>query len=381
MLAALVTYYLAGALAALYVAVAVRLARACSGRVASALLVLCAILSLAGAAAVVRHDGSYDFAAFHAGGALVGTQELYVDEALIRDETAVKGGFVHMPFFRLPSYGLLLKPLTWLPVPTARALWFAINAAGLVGSIVLWPNLGVAARIVASACFFPVYYTLLIGQDSALFLFLAAVATRCLVVRRDVAGGLALSLCAIKFSLGVALPVVLLAHRRWAAIASAAFGVAVQLVLSLVVQGPSWPRQYVAAFRSPAADVADFMPNLRGLFHWLPYATGLEVAGGVAILCLLYRSSRRSRVDVALAGGLAAGQLLSHHGYAYDAVVLVPLLAIGLGDVRTRPWTAALLPPVWFVVPRLLPLVILVVAGHMTVIGLALALIVVTARR
>jgi hypothetical protein len=280
MLAALVTYYLAGALAALYVAVAVRLARACSGRVASALLVFCAILSLAGAAAVVRHDGSYDFAAFHAGGALVGTQELYVDEALIRDETAVKGGFVHMPFFRLPSYGLLLKPLTWLPVPTARALWFAINAAALVGSIVLWPNLGVAARIVASACFFPVYYTLLIGQDSALFLFLAAVATRCLVVRRDVAGGLALSLCAIKFSLGVALPVVLLAHRRWAAIASAAFGVAVQLVLSLVVQGPSWPRQYVAAFRSPAADVADFMPNLRGLFHWLPYATGLEVAGG-----------------------------------------------------------------------------------------------------
>jgi hypothetical protein len=123
------------------------------------------------------------------------------------------------------------------------------------------------------------------------------------------------------------------------------------------------------------------MPNLRGLFHWLPFATGLEVAGAVAILCLLYGSSRRSRVDVALAGGLAAGQLLSHHGYAYDAVVLVPLLAIGLGDVRTRPWAAALLPPLWFVVPRLLPLVILVVAGHMTVIGIALALIVVTARR
>jgi len=334
----------------------------------------CALLSLLLADALVRGDRSYDFAAFYAAGQLAGTPELYSRSALAQAELAAHAT-TYLPFLRPPTYALALKLLTFLPAETARLFWAVLNAAALLAGIQLWPGLSRASRWAALAAFFPTYYVLSIGQDTPLVLLFCALAARLMANRRDIAGGLALSLCAIKFSLCLALPIVLIASRRWKVFGAAAAGVAVQFLFSWAIQGSGWPLQYAAAFVHPEADIPDHMPNLRGLLSWLPFGQIAEIVAAVAIGALVYRCARSVPLPVALAGGLAAGQILSHHGFSYDALVLLPLIVIGLERVALRHYALALLGPICFMVPRLYPLRVSAIAGHLVIIGATLAII------
>jgi hypothetical protein len=267
-----------------------------------------------------------------------------------------------------------------LPAGSARILWALLNAAALLAGVLLWPGLSRASRWAVLAAFFPCYYALRIGQDPSLLLLFGALAARLMANRRDIAGGAALSLCAIKFSLGLALPLVLVARRRWRAFGAASAGVTVQFLLSWAIQGSGWPRQYLATFLQPEADLPDYMPNLRGLFHLLPFTALAEILASVAIGAVVYRCARGVNLPVALAGGLAAGQLLSHHGFPYDVLVMLPLVAAGLDQPGSRPYALALLGPLCFVVPRLYPLHIVVLAGHVLIVGAGLAIILLLAR-
>ncbi len=291
---------------------------------------------------------SADFNCFRAGATLVGTGRLF-DPASIR---AVESRYLEREvyFARLPFFALLFKPFTWLPWTWGAELWRALNILAFLGSFLLWP-IQRRIRFLPAVCWsWPAAVLFNYGQDTALFLLAAAAAVVLLMRERDIEAGLALSLCSIKFNLVLALPVALLAARRWRALAGAAAGSAAILAISFLLEGPRWPLAMAAVTRQPGFDPRMWRrPTLGGLLDGVPFALALEIALSILVLAAVWLIGRRARPETALAAALAAGLLLSHHAHVYDCILLLPalfLLAQPPSPVPVRLWAFFLMSPV-----------------------------------
>ena len=285
-----------------------------------------------------------DFNQFYSASQLAGTGHIYDFGRL--QELELRNGPHPIPFGRFPVYAVLLKPLTFLPYSSARAVWLFVNLAALAGFAMLWPVHRRRDLILMLCWSCPAAILLSTGQDTGLFLFFVTAGLRLLQVKRDFAAGLVLSLCAAKFHLAFGIPVFLLARRKWGALAGGVAGGLVQLAISFAAEGREWPARLLQL-----SSISDFspspakMPNLLGLAHALPFGRALEVAAALVALSAVWIIARRSALAVGATAAVTAGLLASHHAYVYDAVLLLPAIALALRlpGPRVLRYTALLL--------------------------------------
>ena len=267
-----------------------------------------------------------DFNQFYSASKLAGTGQMYDWDRLQRLE--LRHGSHPIPFGRLPVYAVLFKPLTVLPHSYARVVWLVINAAALIGFVMLWPGGRRPDGIMMLCWSCPAAVLLSTGQDTGLFLFFIALGLRLLESQRGLAAGLVFSLCAAKFHLALGIPIFLLARRRWGALAGGAAGGLLQLAISFTAEGRDWPARLWRL-----SSISDFspspakMPNLLGLTHALPYGGVAQALLAVLVLVAVWIVSRRPGLRVGATAAVLGGLMVGPHAYVYDAILLLPACA------------------------------------------------------
>jgi hypothetical protein len=185
-----------------------------------------------------------------------------------------------------------------------------------------------------------------------------------LLGRRQISAGGLFGLLTIKPHLGLLLPVVCLAQRRWLTIGSAAATAFVLFGASIVVFGPeSWTAylEFLVEFqeRVRAQVSSDFMKYsssvlLAQQFVGLPkaFAYFIQIAISIGVVVIVYMAFRRPiREDLRLILVLVGVSLVTPFGFLYDlpfiAVATVLMARIGL---RTGflPLEAFWLAAIWF---------------------------------
>ena len=291
--------------------------------------------------------GGADFNEFYSAGRLAGTGRLYDWDALRRLE---RDHGPPLPCGRLPVVSFAMKPLTLASYRTARYLWLAISAAALLGFVWMWP--GVNRRLMLAAlAWLAVGYMLVLGQDTAVWLAAFAAGILLLECGKPRLAGVAFALCLSKYHLAVAIPVFLVAQKRWQTLAAGAATVAVLLAACFPIEGLAWPVRYWKTLSLPVYWVNSRMPNLHGIASWLPASAAIEAVAAAALLALLWRVCRGTgELGMAGAATAACGMMAGHHAYGYDCILLLPLAVIMLGSpgpLWLRGWAALLLTPVF----------------------------------
>lgn len=278
--------------------------------------------------------GVNDFAQLYAGATLVGTDDLYVPEANRAVHRRALGVEVESVYYsRPPFYAFLLKPLAGLDYLAAYWVFQAVSLAAL--GWFLWTFARGSTEVALFACLYPPLIIVpLNGQDVGLALALAGAGYLLMERDRQWAAGLVWSLCAIKPHLFVFLPVVLIAHKKWKALAGGAAGGAALLALSFIAQGRHWVRDYLALLRGPEIHPGpDHMPNFQALrvasdWGW-PEAwmwPAVALAGVLAALAIW----RTKDWALGFALSLPASILVSYHAYVQDTLLLLLTLALML---------------------------------------------------
>jgi len=323
--------------------------------------------------------GGIDFNEFYSASRLAGTGHLYDWDALRQLE---KDHGPPIPCGRLPVVSFAMKPLTLVGYLPARFLWLAISVAALIGFASLWPGVNRRIMLAALAWSIPAGYLLVLGQDTPVWLVSFAAGLLLLERGKPRLAGVAFALCLSKYHLGLAIPVFLVAQRRWQTLAAGGATVAALLAACFPIEGLAWPLRYWEIVRRPIFSVADGrMPNLRGIAYWLPVSGAIEAAAAAGLLILLWRVCRGTgEIGVAGAAAAACGLLLGHHGYANDCALLMPLavvMASKPGPVWIRGWATLLLTPVvtWLLISSQ------PVWGQALAVGFVFAALLVEARR
>ncbi len=313
---------------------------------------------------VVDTAREHDFLNLYTGGALVRDGQLpemhHVDVQLAKERTFVPGTRQLIPFVRLPVYGLLLSPLSWLPFGTAFWVWLAVQV-GVLLAIWRWiaQEFGAESLILASL-FPPTVLGIAHGQDCVL---MAAVVLGVYVLMRresDFAAGAVLGLGLIKFHLFLLWPLALIVQKKWRAVAGAAMMVAIEFGLSLLLVGPAGLRDYFSLLLRD--DLAYLMPseelmlNLRSVLLNLGlHSPPLEAIGIAAVVALTGWTCWNAPLWRWLAAISLGSLLIVPHVYGYDAaLLLVPaMVVVYRADSKIARATAgALLMPI----PLLMPL-------------------------
>jgi hypothetical protein len=297
-------------------------------------VVLCLVgVCLEGICLTQRPENADDFRALYRAAQLVGTTGGVYSHATSLPNTNQKTWF--LPFVRTPFYALLIKPLTALPYPAARAVWLALIAIALAALIPLFP--GPRDKLALALSFsLPVTYAAMLGQDIAFIVLIAFSAGRLAASGKEFQAGLAASLLAIKPTYLLPAGIVFLAKTRRGTY-GIVLGTAIQLAVSFLLEGPHWPSGLLAMLRDPRFDmVIERMLNVRAMAASLGLPPEVYILASIALLVWLWEIARRMDLRDALIAALPLGMLASPHSYVYDAVVLIPLLVRALSDTSQR---------------------------------------------
>lgn len=280
--------------------------------------ILAGILFTGALLAFTDHPGPNDFSQFYSASRLLPRVNTYDFARLAPLERQF--GTSPVPFLRPLWFALFLRPLALLPFPLALLAWRALQLAACLGFVFAWPErrLFTALALVWS---FPLSVALWSGQDTPFLLCGVGLILWLMGRRRPFAAGLVLAALTVKVHLFVLVPLVLLRHRMWRALAGAAAGVASLLAISLAVW-PGWLTAYAAALRTPegAGNIVN-MFNISGML--LPHTSAVIL---LSILVLAACCTVIWRADPALgtAAAILGGVLIAPHAYMYDALLWIP---------------------------------------------------------
>ncbi|MGP0020936.1 MAG: glycosyltransferase family 87 protein [Candidatus Sulfotelmatobacter sp.] len=364
--------------------------------------------------------GYPDFTIYYTAGTIVREgmgHALYDDAVQFRVQKAfapqVATRLGALPFNHPPFEAVLFVPLSYFPYRVAYLLWSVVNLAMLAGlPILLRPHVPVLngwrpwVWTVASLAFFPIFFSLLQGQDAILLLFLYGLAFVSWKEQRLVVAGAWLACGMFKFHLVLPFVLLMLIQEKTAQgrrkILTGFVGVGVILgAVSIAAVGVrqilSYPGYVLGLEKTMAmgAIMPSDMPNLRGILYLM--ASGVRHFD-VVVICLSaglyflaawicgspdddsldYDSNDATR-DLKFSLAVFATVLVSYHGLGYDLCVLaLPVLLVAgqLGHkIRWASWTgmgisaglaALLFSP--------LPLVLLMRYNRLALLGWALLL-------
>lgn len=330
-------------------------------------------LGLWGALIVGGHTEQADYTAFYTGWTIVADghgPELY-DPAVQADvQHEILGGRTFEaglnPFNNPPHLVVPFVPLAWLPLEASYLVW-AIAQLGLL-SWLMWRLWTVVAAdwsrderlvlVAASLAASPLLITFLQGAFSLLVCAVVTEAYIGLRARRDGRAGVWLALASIKPQAVVTLGVMLLAGRRWRAIAAGAGVGLVLAAVATVVLGPRIWTDYLSFLSRYVSTFDEFsvrpsvMWNLRGTLTLLigpdqaaGQATLINTVGlvgqvaGLAAVAWLWRGRWEPTsvaFDLRFALTLVLGLLTSPHLNPHDDLLLVPAAAIAYRGLRLR---------------------------------------------
>ena len=313
-----------------------------------------------------------DFNQFYSASKLAGTGRLYDWDALRKIE-AERGQEV--PTGRLPVELYGVKLIGWMPYRAAQVVWLVGSVVALILFAPAWPGANRLLMAAELAWSMPVALLLVYGQDTPFWLLWVALGLLLLERGSPRLAGVVLALCICKYHLSLGLPILLLAQKRWSALASACAAGAVLVAACFALEGWTWPAQYVAQAQFPMFSPAAFrMPNLHGIAWWFPWPVAVEIGLSAGVAALLWMVCRRaSNLGVAGAATAAAGLLLAGHCYANDCALLAPTLVFTIQRDSVprwlKFWALLLLTPA----PTLLLTTSKPFAGQILVVGFVIA--------
>jgi alpha-1,2-mannosyltransferase len=319
------------------------------GSIPSLLLFAQDLLDLRGMNLTSGHVWGRDFVNVWTGGHLVleGRSEMiyalrdYV--GYLRDLV----GAVEPHYYSYPPTSLFLAaPFALLPYLAALALWIAGGLAlflwaarPYVREVPCFPILFAAITPAGLINVWAGHYGFLIG---ALWL---ACFTR--IERRPAAAGAFAALLTIKPHLGLLLPPLLLARRKWRAIAVAALGSAAMLLASGAVFGFDLWVEYATKMSRFQASLLDhrtsfFLAMMPGTFISIRYSGASDIVAWVPHICagiaaafMVWRAERRgaSLTDLAFISATATFLILPY-AFNYDMTVV----CLGFALMLFRHW-------------------------------------------
>ncbi len=305
-----------------------------------------------------------------------------------------------LPYNHPPFEALFFVPLTYLSYRGAFLVWDLVNL-GMLGVLpfLLRPYLvrlqkfSWAFWMLASLAFFPIFFTLLQGQDSILLLLLYTLGFVCLKRNQDARAGCCLALGLFKFHLVLPFVLLLFAQGRKKVLYGFLLAAALLAVVSVAIVGwkgiTSYP-QHVLQLEdtmSRSAIVPSDMPNLRGLLYLIldsapDYKAVVLVISGVIFLFAAWLSrgnGNRGLDDLKFSLAAVATVLVSYHSLGYDlSILMLPVLLLAnelRGEGKARGWPAGLMifaAAVLFFSP--LQLFLLMRANRLALVGWAVLL-------
>jgi hypothetical protein len=265
-----------------------------------------------------------------------------------------------------PSAALLMLPLAWLPLETARVAWLWLNLALLAGAVTVLAlafiprhapgAAGWRAAFVAFAClYWPLRENLRLGQVYGLLLLLFALALLALHAapgRAPARAGLPLGLAAAaKLSGGPLWLVLALRGQGRRALVAATLAAGVVFALSLSLTGwTSWQRWLQVAAQAAGGSssatatafqtVPSFFQHLSVYdarwspspllpWPWLGRAAAWTVIAAALLITLV--RAQGADLDLAFAAGLTAGVVLLPLAEEYHYTLLLLPLAVAAG--------------------------------------------------
>jgi hypothetical protein len=314
------------------------------------------ILALAFGTRVVFLSGTprNDFLPFYVGAGTLGAHSFYGTAAAQATRESLSQDQFPVAFVRLPFYAWLLRPLTRLSYHTAYVIWQSLSAASFIAAVLLRRSHRLAVAV-AFAWSIPLAVAWVRGQDIGFILLALTLAMFLLETGCPGASGAVISLCAMKWNLFLTLPFFLLRFRSTRFLSGFFIGMLIILVVSFAVAGVSWPGEYLRLLQNPELSPhVDGMPNLRGLFSWIPrhsyFVTTYVLATiGVVILngFVVFRTASR---EYAMAATCISGLFITPHAYPYDCALLIPslvALAFKTGSLTVRYLATLVLTPVF----------------------------------
>lgn len=254
-----------------------------------------------------------------------------------------------LPYNHPPFEALLFAPLAWLSYPAAFAVWSILNLIILgILPVLLRPHVPLLKQIPLSLCwvaelaFFPVFVSLLQGQDSVLLVLLFVLTFIALSTNRDLSAGVFLGLGLFRFHLVLPLVLILLLRKKGRAILGFLISALGLGLISIATVGWNEALRYpdyvwnVEKTTNSAAALVSTMPNLRGFVHmFLPWSprvqVGVSMLSAVLLLWASYQWDDRDtgRFDLSFSLAMLATVLLSYHVLVHDlSLLLLPIVLV-----------------------------------------------------
>jgi hypothetical protein len=304
--------------------------------------------------------GKNDFPNFYSNAQMVreGRAAEFADFAVHNSFVRRVSDLPREPFNHLPYELLIFVPLTYFQFATAYILWTLVGLGMLAGVALLMRNFrlgstGFSLTFLTVLAFFPVWYCVLMGQDSILLLLLFAFSLRFWKRGKEDAAGFVLALGLFRPQL--VLPFVLVAFLggKWKFVRGFIPGAVLVVALSTWVVGfhgmVDYARILVAQGTegSPSALAEQWhvqpekMATWRGFLsvclpEWIPigFRSFLVLLG--TFTGLLWAAKRMRSVrdeetfDLAFALAVAVVTLVSFHSFLYDfSLMILPVLIAG----------------------------------------------------
>jgi hypothetical protein len=275
-----------------------------------------------------------------------------------------------LPYIHLPYEALIYLPLAHFSYLTAYGIWLSVNLA-LLGSIpfLLRKHLRALGKVplylwlLACLGFYPIFVSLIQGQDSILLLFFYCLAWRSLERGSELASGSWLALGLYKYHLVVAF--VLPLWRRKKLLAGFLSGATILGLISLAITGWSSLVRYPSYLWGTEHDLKygfnnlpGLIANIRGLISGIVSSshpqiqTGLTALLSAVVLLTMIYAARKTKEDFAARQALIAFLLvgtilISYHLYVHDLSPLFLALVLVLEMLLSQPaipkWTRRIL--------------------------------------
>jgi hypothetical protein len=228
-------------------------------------------------------------------------------------------------FLSPPPAAWLVLPLTIVGPQTGFFVWLVVSVAALVGAWWLAaPGAGLvrAAWLLGAIAWYPVQYSLSLGQSVALVLLAVVACWRLAESRRPYLAGAVLGLSVLKPQLTIAVPILLLVAGHWRIAAGWAVTIALLAIVSLLIVGT----QGVSDYRSLLAEAQGVVNNR--YFTWAfvtgpgPASYAVEVIV-IAIGAAAAYANRRAGLARIIALGLLTSMLSATYWHLQDFAILV----------------------------------------------------------
>lgn len=245
-----------------------------------------------------------------------------------------------LPYVYPPYLALILAPLASLPYNVAYLLWLTINALVLSACMYALEQYarleGRPAMLFRLACYscLPVVVALLQGQTSVLVLGILTLSFFALRSGRETQVGAVIAFLLIKPPYLVPFLILLLAQRRWRALAASVLVASALLGIPVILFGPSilpsyghmsvqaagWHDNSVSGFDAPSNRAYLGFVQLLVPMHFQSAVTATLDAATLAALALFAWHQRR--IDRQFALAVIAALLIAPHVLVHDLTLL-----------------------------------------------------------